>query len=608
MDFPRQKALVFYLPAVYAVAMKRLFAGLIGLFVFAAVPASANVDDFEFESFAATYHLGIEDSGASTLLVEENLVALFPEYDQNRGLARYIPRSYQEEDLETEILSVSDGTSDRDFSVFFEEDFVVVESVVPEGSFVQGRQVYEISYSQRHIIGDFPQENRQEFYWDINGTGWPQFFGRVSADVIVDQGIVPSLLADQVACYRGSEGSTSQCDVAVVTEPDGSVRFSVNELNLGPFQTVTIAFGFQPDTFVAPERGLFALWWQVLFVVAGVLSIAMALTMLWARMTFHKDQPGRPTIITEYLPPKEVSIAQAAHLLGKTSVLPTALLLDLAVRGHIRLREGESRNTWEVLRTDTRMDHTDEAALRALLGELPAHGTALRIPTKGSSMAVTRMQNYLKDAERSLTSGGFYAASSGPLRFGLMVLFAVLGSGLSIAAVNGESGLLWFSPLIAPDLVELGLFVVGAVIVAVPVWVLGKKPLSAHGADARDYLKGLRIYLELAEKDRLAFLQSPKGALRETSGDSEEVLKLYETVLPWAILLGVDKEWFALMERYYQDRTPLWITGPHISSLGDALSSMSSSTRASYQSSSSGGSSGGGSAGGGGGGGGGGGR
>jgi len=44
--------------------------------------------------------------------------------------------------------------------------------------------------------------------------------------------------------------------------------------------------------------------------------------------------------------------------------------------------------------------------------------------------------------------------------------------------------------------------------------VYGTKKLSDKGAEINDYLLGMKMYLQLAEADRLKVLQSPTGAER----------------------------------------------------------------------------------------------
>ena len=39
-------------------------------------------------------------------------------------------------------------------------------------SYVHGATTYVISYTQRDTIRHFSDTNDDEFYWDVNGTGW----------------------------------------------------------------------------------------------------------------------------------------------------------------------------------------------------------------------------------------------------------------------------------------------------------------------------------------------------------------------------------------------------------------------------------------------------
>src|SRR5690606_36902908 len=66
------------------------------------------------------------------------------------------------------------------------------------------------------------------------------------------------------------------------------------------------------------------------------------------------------------------------------------------------------------------------------------------------------------------------------------------------------------------------------------LWVLSDKGLAL-----RRYLKGLEMYIKVAEKDRIKMLQSPEGAEKIAIKDATnpaELVKLYERVLPYAVL------------------------------------------------------------------------
>jgi hypothetical protein len=139
--------------------------------------------------------------------------------------------------------------------------------------------------------------------------------------------------------------------------------------------------------------------------------------------------------------------------------------------------------------------------------------------------------------------------------------------------------------------------------------LVSRKPLTALGAETRDHLRGLKVFIEWAEADRIRMLQSPQGAERVQvdTTDRRVMLRLYEALLPYAVVFGQEKEWAReLAVLYGAGASPAWYAGSggfDASSFSSGISTLSASTASS--SSTSGGSGGGGSAGGGGGGGGG---
>ncbi|MDO9591345.1 MAG: DUF2207 domain-containing protein, partial [Microcella sp.] len=146
--------------------------------------------------------------------------------------------------------------------------------------------------------------------------------------------------------------------------------------------------------------------------------------------------------------------------------------------------------------------------------------------------------------------------------------------------------------------------------------------LTEKGREAKDYLDGMKLYLTVAEEERLRVLQSPTGAERIDVGNNLELVKLYEKLLPWAVVWGVEDQWMHELELRVAslETAPDWFVGRNgfeVALFTTAVRGMSATTTAPASSSSwsgsgggsfSGGSFGGGFSGGGGGGGGGGGR
>ncbi|MBN9606305.1 MAG: DUF2207 domain-containing protein [Actinomycetales bacterium] len=587
----------------------------------AAVEVVGGVDDFTFTAMTVDYTLDRDAADRSTLATTEELVAQFPDIDQNRGIRRAIPAVYQGHSTDLRIESVTDETgAPRSYDTSRDGDFLVLTIAVPEGQYVHGEQHYVIRYSQRDVTRHFEDTGRDEWYWDVNGTGWAQPFGVVDATVHLGPGLGAAY--QQGACYFGPEGSTSRCDL--VATNDG---FGARVENLGPHENVTLALGFAPGTFAAAPFDLFA-WVPPLVLIGLALMLASVVVAVLVRVVALRDSPGDGIVVAQYDPP-DIDLFLAANLIGKSRKAAAATFVDLAVRRRIRLVEGEAPGLFGGTRYG--LQSLDESGLRPV--ERTLLDVLFRIPSftgvgglfggsgadgaDGSVRWLTKNDQVLGRTVISITKQAALAARQlgwrraghpglgtlvgmlGALGFGCLILSFVFGSesdpGLGFfLAMLGTVGGIWV--------------VIGAVGL-----VAGRKPLSPEGARRKEYLEGLREYIQLAEADRLRVLQSVTGAERIAVDDRTAVVKIYEKLLPYAVLFGLEREWADVLGRYY-DENPDWYAGSHVgafnaaafaSSIGSMSTSVSTSYSGSASSSSSGGSGGGGSSGGGGGGGGG---
>jgi hypothetical protein len=116
--------------------------------------------------------------------------------------------------------------------------------------FVHGVQTYVIHYTQVDTIRYFADADDDEFYWDVNGTGWAQPFAEVSATVTVDPALVTAVRPG-MSCYQGLSGGTDECSEGISTT-DNRV-FTAAGRDLEPGETLTVVIPFQPHTFVEGE-------------------------------------------------------------------------------------------------------------------------------------------------------------------------------------------------------------------------------------------------------------------------------------------------------------------------------------------------------------------
>jgi uncharacterized membrane protein YgcG len=580
--------------------------GAIGI----AAPAAADTNDFSFSSFSADYFLDRDEDGRSTLRTVETLVAEFPDFPQNRGILRELPTYYGDHPIDIEIESITDETG-RDVPWESEEDEGKLTLRIGDAdSFALGTTTYVITYTQRNVTGSFANTS-DEFYWDTNGTGWPQRFDSVVARVHVPADLVTALSGD-AACYRGYEGSTTPCDALLDSEENGGRVFEASSANIAAFENVTVAIGFETGTFIPRDSSVLASPYFYALAFFAILALAAAIWALILRVTVFADADGRPTIVAEYLPPKNASVIMSAVVTGRTKRAVAGQLIDLAVRHHIRIIESPPaglfawKNAYTIeLLTAEGLEDEARALAAAFFGSSLTPGTQYTMK-KSDTVLGQKVYKQLQGYKASALLNGFRRKV--PAHHRVLPTLLVLGAGTGA----------FFSMLNLYEDARGGVFLpallfVPAVVSALIVFaVVARKPLSEKGAELRDYLRGLLLYIRVAETDRIRILQSPQGAERTPvdTTDRGEMLRLYERVLPYAVLFNEERDWAKQLGDYYDQQPPDWYSGStafNAASFSYGIGALAATSTSAFSgsSSSSGGSSGGGSSGGGGGGGGG---
>jgi len=169
--------------------MKKFIFGLailLSAFVLRADYVGASTNDFSISNFKADYYLNKDSEGRSTLKTVEAITAEFPAIDQNHGIERVIPTKYDGHSTSLQIQSIKDENgSDVDYSASSQNDNLVLR-IGSSGAYVHGKTNYVIIYTQQDVTKSFSDTNSDEFYWDVNGTGWSQPFDSISATIHVE--------------------------------------------------------------------------------------------------------------------------------------------------------------------------------------------------------------------------------------------------------------------------------------------------------------------------------------------------------------------------------------------------------------------------------------
>ncbi|GAA5203264.1 DUF2207 domain-containing protein [Microbacterium jejuense] len=624
----------------------------------AALRVAGSVDDFSYDSFEADYWLGRDAGGQSELYTTETIVAHFPDFDQNKGIVRWIPRADSGIAHDPQVLGVTDADGGP-VSWWTEQDEDFVYVLTGDDTYVHGAQTYVISYTMRDVVLRFEDTAADEFYWDTVGTDHAQSFGEVRANVHILGDAADAVLADHVFCYTGPAQSTDRCDIrqadaaappddvavwalghGIAGAADTRASFTAGDTDLGPDENVTVAIGFELGTFVAPTPPPPPPypWWEWILPVLGLLAGFGGLVFVIVMKQFLRRNPDRSPVIVQYTPPVDESPTLSAGVLGVPAKALAAHVVDLAVRDKVEITASGDRSDADdfhvVLRDAEGLEHDDRRIVTTLFGKDAAPGDRVDLGVFAQKPPV-RAVTYVRRIEDSTVDRGYRSRTPGWVG-GIRGLLQFGGLAIAVIMVFFLDAV----PSVLTDLGYLGGWInffsiasaFGAFIV-LPWFGLPKTTLTLAGGRHKTYLDGIRDYLRLAEEDRLRAAQTPQtadlvSAGRRPFGDAPnapgaDVVNLYERLLPYAVLFGMQREWV----RVIQAAAPAEVPATRVAlfdsvtsnSLSDAASSIgrlaatpvssgssSSSSGSSFSSSwsSSGGSFGGGFSGGGGGGGG----
>lgn len=571
-----------------------------------AAVAEEDVDAFSYASWDARYEIGLDDDGRSRMHVTETLVARFPDFDQNRGIVRGLPTSYEGAWTDTAVLSVTDETG-ADVPFETENDDGVLYILTGTDDYVQGLNTYVIEYSMRDVI--LAAENGvDEFYWDLLPLDSTQAIESFSADVVVDP-TLSAHLTGSARCYSGFSGSSTECPIEEPEFDGDTAVFHVESGERAAGDGVTVAIGFEQGTATqVPARQPNAVT-DIGPAVAAVGAVGLSVAG-WVAVTAttRRRRTADGIIVAQYdVPDSMPPLLAAAIVPGAKDPIP-AEIVHLAVRGTLRIEEGSDVEQPRLRRLPgTRIpDQLDVEALDALFVGADSEGVAV-LPSSSESFA-GRMAALQQSGKAAAETRGYTTRARS--RGAMILQWCAIAIG-AVGLALGLSGVISGRISAIPAMVAIGF---GMVVVLISSFYTFSKHtvLTVDGARQLEYLKGVEEFIRVAEEDRLRMLQSYSGAERRQDGAANVIL-VYERLLPYAMLFGMEDEWGRVLEHAYsvERRGPGWIGDPTSPYLRMQLAAfaMTSHQAATYtapsasSSSSSGGSFGGGFSGGGGGGG-----
>ena len=546
--------------------------------------AYADANDFTVESFDAHYYLSKDSEGRAVLKVVEEITATFPDFDQNHGIERAIPKKYQghvsyQNDLTVYRNDELEGIADTK-----DVDGNKVYRIGNSREYVHGKQVYRLEYSFRDVMRSDLVENSQTLIWNVNGTQWKQNFGRVSATIFIDEAIAENY--KNYDCYFGEYGAKNTCQPFSENYYRGQKVLIFSQNNLSAGENLTFVANFKPETFkdyVEPNEHKII---KNALVFALIIPVAGLMILIFIGIKNYRSEKTHRSIVPQYLPPKEISLFESSVLLGVQQKSIPAMIVKMAVSGNLKIVEIEKKGV--LGKKEFRLERLSDQGLdnreKTIFNKIFSRGESVKLKDISQRLGMDFGQKMLGWAE-VFRNKDFYKKPKDSIL--VKILF-----GLSFVAIFGPllfGGVFEAVNFSGYELIITLWFVLFTVIFVLSIVLLTVEPKSLRGAEMLDHLNGLKMYIKMAEEDRMRVLQSVDGADRIVDGENSKV-KLYEKLLPYAMIFGLEKTWLKeLAAQYPEGVSPDWYHGSGVFNgilFANSMSSMSRSLN-SYTSSAS---------------------
>lgn len=642
--------------------MKRLLAALGLVWLFLALAGAVRA-----EEMFTSYHSDIGLAQDGTLTVTETISAIVEGDRIKRGIYRDLPLTFTDASGRTarvdfKLVSVERDGNAEPYRTESIKGGIRIYSGDADVLLSRGEHTFRFTYETARQIRFF--DDHDELYWNVTGTDWAFPIEEASAMVTLPSGVK----AQALDVFTGRYGATDKNARAV--EEGDELMFTTTR-RLQPGEGLTIVIKMPKGSIERPSASTERLWWfrdnlAAIIAVAGLVIVVLYYSRAWLKV--GRD-PARGVMVPRWDAPNGISPALVNYIdnkgfSGEGWTALSAAALNLAVGGHVVLED--LKNSLVITRTGKARAGRLPTGEAALLKAVEDQGGKLVID-KANGKIVQKVGADFRSAMEREHRGKYYKANTayvvGGVVLSVLFLLAIflfgeldeeniglvivpvaaaffvsvfaVGFGKSFrrqaslaarivsvvvlgfigfVAVSVFSGVFAFLVFEAVQSHQLPLLIaVGGIVLVNLLFFLLMGAPTPLGARMMDGIDGLRQYLTLAEKERMNMAGAPEMSPQH-----------FETLLPYAVALGVEKPWSETFDRWLLTAAagaaaagyePAWYHGDSFSagSFGDRMGgfagsmadTMTSSLPPPPKSSSSGFSSGGGFSGGGGGGGGG---
>jgi uncharacterized membrane protein YgcG len=460
------------------------------------------------------------------------------------GINRFIPVEYSgprglNYTLWLDVKSITDQSGAKlRYETSRERHYLNLKIFIPDAD--DSTRTISINYTVSDALRFF--DDHDEFYWNVTGDEWAIPIESASAHVVFPA----DTSGLRAKAFTGAYRSTGQ-DASIEISGTGVDVRTRNPLPMHEGLTLAVAFDKgvirEPTALDNLMRTLRSNW--PLFVPIGVFF-----AMFWWWWSRGRDPRLRP-IAAQYAPPDKLTPGEVGTLVDNSVDMRdiTASIVDLAVRGYLVIQQLQKDRLLGLAHRTDYMFHLKKP--RAEWTGLKPHEQALLnglFPAGNleDMVSLEELQNTFytnipiikNNIFFSLLSNSYYTHRPDTVRSAYLALGVVVG----VIGIGGGSWLSQRFGMAPMPFIAAG--ILSSIIVCIFGWFMPAR--TQAGARALEGILGFEDFLAHVESDRFnRMIKTPE---------------MFEKFLPFAMALGVEKNWSKAFQGIYT-QPPQWYQG-----------------------------------------------
>ena len=389
-----------------------------------------------------------------------------------------------------------------------------------------GDYIYVIDYTLQDVgISYF--DDHDEVYFNVIGPGWQVPILHSTATIHMPTG------STDMVCYTGPEDSTNQD--CIFSNTDEGLKAEITK-QMDPYDAFTFALSFPVGSI---ENRSDEIRRDMILSNLGIF-LPIPVAILFIYLLKKKLSNKKLTVIPHYEAPKGIDPLLAGYIYKRRNDYKyiSAEIIWMATKGYISI-EREGKKTYikkEVEDLKNESSHI-EVIFDSLFSKIDrpridngTMGVSFSLAVQeifGSVDSKVRTKNYINNGRTTLKNVLISIAT--------FVLVFAFSMGIPLVTIYAFGGT-----------------VIGVILSCIVILIIASKIdiKSEEGNKVYYELEGLKMYIETAEKHRMEF-----------NNDPDKYRGVFEELLPYAIIFGLEKKWVDVFKDLYVNYQPNWYRG-----------------------------------------------